>query len=112
MTSQPVDPTASATPAPATQRTITVRHAPKYVPFMIAGAIFAVVVAGFLAAISPGREDFEFSSIFGFFAVLLILPGAGLGAAVALAIDRQSVRRSRTAVVVSVPDDKADEEIV
>lgn len=108
MTSQPVDPSADAAPTPAVQRTIKVRRAPKFVPFMIAGALVGVVVAGIFTMLSPGVEQFEPSSIFGFFTVLLMVPGAGLGAIVALVIDRRSVRRAQTAVVESVPDNQGE----
>lgn len=104
MTSQPVDPTAAAAQVPGERRELSVRRAPKFVPFMIAGALVGVIVAGILAYNSPGVEQFALSSIFGFFAVLLVLPGVGLGAAVALVIDRQSVRKARTAVLEEVPE--------
>ncbi len=73
---------------------------------MVAGALVGVVVAGILTLISPSVEKFDPGSIFGFFAVLLMLPGLGMGAAAALVIDRRSVKRAGTAVVESVPDDE------
>ncbi|MDQ0277975.1 putative membrane protein [Arthrobacter silviterrae] len=104
MTSQPADPSSDAARTPPERRRVQLRRAPKYVPFLIAGALVGVVVAGILTLISPGIENFDPSSIFGFFAVLLVLPGAGLGAVVALVIDRRSLRHSLTAVVESVPE--------
>lgn len=104
MTSQPAQ-NPSETPAPTVERReLRVRRAPKFVPFMIAGALAGVVTAAIFTLLAPGGEEFEASSIFGFFTVLLMVPGAGLGAIVALVIDRQSVRRAKTAVVESVPD--------
>lgn len=105
MTSQPADPRAGAAKAPAERRELTVRRAPKYVPFMIAGAVVGAIVAGILTLTSSSVEQFDAGSIFGFFAVLLMLPGIGLGAVVALAIDRRSLRHTGTAVVESVPED-------
>ena len=108
MTSQPVDPSAAATSGPGERRELTVRRAPKFVPFMIVGALLGVVAAGIFTLLSPSTEDFEPSSVFGFFSVLLVLPGLGLGAVAALVIDRQSVRRARTAVVESLPESDDD----
>ncbi|MCQ9164827.1 MULTISPECIES: hypothetical protein [unclassified Arthrobacter] len=98
MTSQPVE-----------RRELTVRRAPKYVPFMIAGAVVGVIVAAILTLTTNGAQQFDAGSVFGFFAVLLMLPGVGLGAVVALVIDRQSVRRAGTAMVESVPEDESGE---
>ena len=106
MTSQPVDPPASAAKTPVERRELTVRRAPKYVPFLIAGAVAGAIVAAILTLMSPGVEKYTAGSIFGFFAVLLMVPGIGLGAVVALVIDRRSVRRAGTAVVESVSDDE------
>lgn len=105
MTSQPVDPSAGAAQAPAPRRRLTVRRAPKYVPFMVAGALAGVIAAAILTLATNGAEQFGSGSVFGFFAVLLMVPGVGLGAVVALVIDRRSIRRSETAVVESVPED-------
>ncbi|WP_207767417.1 hypothetical protein [Arthrobacter glacialis] len=101
MTSQPES--ASGEP-----RKLTVRRAPKYVPFMIAGALAGIVTAAIFASVTPPNEQFETSSIFGFFAVLMVLPGAGLGAIVALVLDRASTRRSKTLLVTSLPDDDSN----
>lgn len=98
MTSQPE--TTSGEP-----RKLTVRRAPKYVPFLIAGALAGIVTAAIFTSISPSSEQFETSSIFGFFAVLMVLPGAGLGAIVALVLDRSSTRRAKTLLAQSLPDD-------
>lgn len=105
MTSQPINDPLDAISEPVERRELTFRRAPKYVPFMIAGAVAGAIVAGILTLVSPGVEQFTAGSIFGFFAVLLMLPGIGLGAVAALAIDRRSVRHARTAVVESVPED-------
>ncbi|MHA7268560.1 hypothetical protein [Arthrobacter sp. HLT1-20] len=101
MTSQPES-------TPGEPRKLTVRRAPKYVPFMIAGALAGIVTAAIFTSIAPPSEQFETSSIFGFFAVLMVLPGAGLGAIVALVLDRASTRRSKTLLVTSLPDDDSN----
>ncbi len=105
MTSQPVDPAAGVAQPGPQRRRLTVRRAPKYVPFMVAGALLGVIVAAILTLVSNGAEQFGSGSVFGFFAVLLMVPGVGLGAVVALVIDRRSIRRTETAVVESVAED-------
>lgn len=109
MTSQPVEPTSDAPAAmPETgpeRRQLTVRLAPKFVPFMIAGAVVAAIVAGILTAFSPSTQEYATMSVFGFFFVMLLVPGVGVGCIVALVIDRLSVRSAKTAIVESLPED-------
>lgn len=84
---------------------MTVRRAPKFVPFMIAGGLVSVVAAAIFTLLGPGGEDFSAGSVMGFLTVLLIVPGIGLGAGVALILDRLSTKRTTTAVMESVSDD-------
>jgi len=99
-------------PAPGTvpeRREVTVRRAPKYVPFLILGGLVGVGVAAVLAYTLPGDASYDSSSVFGFFMVLCAAGGVILGAVAALVLDRISVRRAQRAVVESVPDSAPDE---
>jgi hypothetical protein len=98
------------TPAAPERREITVRRAPKYVPFLILGALVGVGVAAFLAYGLPGDENWDPNSIFGFFLTLCAAGGAALGAVVALVLDRLSIRRAEHAVVESVPEGEDPQE--
>ena len=91
------------TPAPE-RREVIVRRAPKYVPFLILGALVGIAVAAFIAFGLPGDESYDPGSVFGFFLVLCGAGGAILGAVAALVLDRLSVRRAEHAVVEAVPD--------
>jgi hypothetical protein len=94
-------------PAPGTvpeRREVTVRRAPKYVPFLILGGLVGVGVAAVLAYTLPGDASYDSGSVFGFFMVLCAAGGVILGAVAALVLDRVSVRRAERAVVESVPD--------
>ncbi|MFQ4148619.1 hypothetical protein AAGW05_07980 [Arthrobacter sp. LAPM80] len=101
MTSQPE--TTSGEP-----RKLMVRRAPKYVPFLIAGALAGVVTAAIFTFMFPPSQDFETSSVFGLFAVLMVAPGAGMGAIVALVLDRQGRRRAKTLLVEPLPEDESN----
>ncbi len=96
------------TPAAPERRAVTVRRAPKYVPFLIAGGLLGVAVAALIAYGLPGDEGYDANSVFGFFLTFCAAGGAILGAAVALVLDRLSVRRAERAVVESVPDSVPD----
>jgi hypothetical protein len=86
------------------RREVTVRRAPKYVPFLILGGLVGVAVAAIIAYALPGDEGYDASSVFGFFMVLCAAGGVILGALAALILDRISVRRAERAVVESAPD--------
>ena len=90
------------------RREVTVRRAPKYVPFLILGGLVGVAAAAIIAYALPGDASFDRGSVFGFFLVLCAAGGVLLGAAAALVLDRLSVRRAEHAVVESAPE--ADED--
>ena len=89
---------------PAERREITVRRAPKYVPFLILGGLVGIIVAAVIAYALPGDASYDPNSVFGFFMVLCGGGGVILGAIVALLLDRLSVRRTEHAVVEALPD--------
>jgi len=88
------------------QRQITVRTAPKYVPFLVLGGLVGLAVAavsayGFPTAqsVSNPARAYDPSTVFGFLAVLFAGIGVVLGAIVALILDRVGRKRSRIATV-------------
>jgi hypothetical protein len=91
------------------RREVTVRRAPKYVPFLILGGLVGVAAAAIIAYAFPGDASYDRGSVFGFFMVLCAAGGVILGAATALVLDRMSVRRAEHAVVESAPDADDDE---
>lgn len=88
----------------AERREITVRRAPKYVPFLILGGLVGIAVAAVIAYGRPGNETYDPGTVFGFFMVLCGAGGVILGAITALILDRLSVRRAQQAVVEAVPE--------
>jgi hypothetical protein len=108
MTSQPINDPVDAIAEPAERRELVIRRAPKFVPFLIAGGVVGVIVAGIMALAAPGGVEYDRSSVFGFLTVLLAIPGVGLGAVVALVLDRRSLRRTDRTMVESMPESDAD----
>ena len=86
------------------RREITVRRAPKYVPFLILGGLVGIAVAAVIAYALPGNATYDPGTVFGFFMVLCGAGGVILGAIAALILDRLSVRRARQGVVEAVPE--------
>jgi hypothetical protein len=95
------------TPAPE-RREVTVRRAPKYVPFLVLGGLLGFAWAAVIAFAFPGTESYDSGTVFGFFLVPCAAGGAILGAVVALVLDRLSLRRAQHAVVEAVPDSVPD----
>lgn len=92
----------------AERREVTVRRAPKYVPFLVLGALVGVAAAAVVAYAVPGDATFDPGAVFGFFLVMFAACGAILGAALALVLDRRSLKRQDRAVVEAVPDSEPD----
>ena len=86
------------------RREITVRRAPKYVPFLIVGGLLGFAAAAVIAFALPGDVSYDRGTVYGFFMVPCAAAGVILGAVTALVLDRASVRRSRRGVVEAVPD--------
>ncbi|MGO4587971.1 hypothetical protein [Paenarthrobacter sp. 2TAF44] len=91
------------------RREITVRRAPRFVPFMILGAIVGAIAAAFIAYGRPADPAFDASTVFGFFLVACVSGGVILFSILALVLDRISVKRTKRAVVEAVPDSVPDE---
>ncbi|WP_369045372.1 hypothetical protein [Sinomonas sp. P10A9] len=87
-----------------TQRQITVRRAPKYVPFLVAGGVLGVLVAAITSFSVPAPKDYTQGSVFGYFMILFAAGGLLLGGVVALVLDRISLRRSQRATVEEVDE--------
>lgn len=93
---------------PAERREVTVRRAPKFVPFLVLGALAGFAAAAIAAFGVPADEDFDPGAVFGFLMITFGAAGAVLGAVLALILDRRSVRRQQRVVVESVPDSEPD----
>lgn len=80
----------------AQHRQVTVRHAPRLVPFLVAGVVVGLVAAVVLAIATGPTEGYSTLSSAGFLAVVLALPGLALGAVAWLIAERRTRGRGRT----------------
>ena len=91
------------------QRQISVRRAPRYVPFIVAGGVLGIIAAAFVSFAAPAPDDYTQESVFGYFMVLFAAAGVLLGAVTALTLDRISLRRAQRATVEEVDEEPAGE---
>lgn len=91
----PVEPTETV----VSEQTLVVRRSPRYVSFMIVGAVVGALLALVLTVSYPQNAEFDPAQVFGF----LLLGGVAIGVAIscliAIVLDR-IVGRSATTVVV------------
>lgn len=88
-------------------REVTVRRAPKIVPFMVLGAVLGFLVALVLAYTGPVDPTLTRGSVLGFFTVAFAVPGLLLAALLVLVIDRRSIRKAERARAERAFDDEA-----
>lgn len=81
------------------RREITVRRAPRFVPFLMLGVIAGFIAALLVAYLGPENPTYTREATLGFFTIVFAIPGVALGALVALLLDWISVRKTRRAVV-------------
>ncbi|MCQ1949034.1 MULTISPECIES: hypothetical protein [Arthrobacter] len=84
------------------RREITVRRAPRFVPFLALGVVAGFIAALFVAYGGAENPSFTREATLGFFTIMFGLPGLLLGALTALILDWISVRRARRSTVESV----------
>jgi hypothetical protein len=92
-------------PAGPAYREVTIRRAPKFVPFMVLGASLGFLAALVVAYTGPEDPTLTRESILGFFTVAFALPGLLLAALLVLVVDRRSVRRAERARAERTYDD-------
>ncbi|WP_174775136.1 hypothetical protein [Cryobacterium glucosi] len=106
-TEQPGNDIAPVQPAPGAavpevlvgQAAATVRRSPRYLNFMIVGAVLGAVTALILTVGFPQTAEFGLLQVFGFLLLVGVVVGLALGALVAIVIDRFTVRSVQTVVV-------------
>jgi hypothetical protein len=81
-----------------TSDAVTVRRAPRYPAFILAGVAVGVLVALVLTFAFPENADYDRGQVFGFLLLWAGAIGAAVGGVVALLVDRALEKRRRDAV--------------
>ncbi|MGY4858357.1 hypothetical protein [Cryobacterium sp. AP23] len=79
--------------------TLVVRRSPKYINFMIVGAVIGAVLALVLTLVFPQNTEFDPAQVFGFLLLGGVTVGVAVSCVIAIVLDRV-VGRSTTTVVV------------
>lgn len=90
------------------QRQITVRRAPKFVPFLITGGLLGAIAAIIFGSGGDLPDGYTNQSAFGYFLVLFVAAGVLVGGVAVLVVDRLSVKRARRATVEELPEGAED----
>jgi hypothetical protein len=93
---------------------VVVRRSPRYVRFIVVGAVIAILITLILTFVFPEQPNYSRAQVFGFVGIILVTVFVGLSATVAVVVDRVSSRRARTISMttserVEAPDDEAAE---
>ena len=75
---------------------VSVRRAPRLYRFMAVGLVLGVLITLVLTFSFPEQEDFSQIQVLGFTGIFVVAICVGLGAVVAIVLDRVSRRRART----------------
>ncbi|GAA4688466.1 MULTISPECIES: hypothetical protein [Kocuria] len=80
---------------PSRATRMTIRRAPNLLAFLITGAILGAVGGFLFGLLGPESQYYTRGAIAGFFLVIGLVIGAGVGSVVSLIIDRVSLKRTR-----------------
>jgi len=91
----PLEPTETV----VSEDTVVVRRSPRYLNFMVVGAVAGALLAFLLTVIFPQNDEFDPAQVFGFLLLGGVTVGIAISCIVAIVLDR-IVGRSATTVVV------------
>jgi hypothetical protein len=80
---------------------VVVRRSPRYVRFIVVGAVVAILATLVLTFVFPEQPNYSRAQVFGFVGIILVTVFVGLAAAIAVVVDRVSSRRARTIVMTT-----------
>ena len=82
-------------PMPDGERLLEIRTAPSYPAFIGLGLALGLLAAFLVTLLGPDNESYTFGSVLGVMAVICGGLGAGLGAILALVLDRIGLKRAK-----------------
>lgn len=90
---------------PTGEKEMSVRHAPKVWPFLIAGALVGVIAAIITVTLGEASEDYGTGGSLGYFAIIFGIIGVGLAGVLFLILDRRSLKKATAVTAVAVDQD-------
>ncbi len=95
-------------PTNSGEKEMSVRHAPRVWPFLIAGALVGVIAAIITVAVGEPPEDYGTGGAMGYFAIVFGIIGVGLAGILFLILDRRSLKKATAVTAVPVPEVTVD----
>ena len=88
----------NAPEGPMAEIEVSIRRAPRYARFLLAGAALGVIAALIATSVFPVDKNVGFAAMFGYLLLYGIPIGLGLGATTAVLLDRRATRRAGTVI--------------
>jgi hypothetical protein len=83
---------------PMDETEVSIRRAPRYARFLLAGAALGVIAALIATSVVPVDKNVGFGAMFGYLLLYGVPIGLALGAATAVLLDRRATRRAGTVI--------------
>jgi hypothetical protein len=83
---------------PMDETEVSIRRAPRYARFLLAGAALGVIAALVATSVVPVDKNVGFGAMFGYLLLYGVPIGLALGAATAVLLDRRATRRAGTVI--------------
>jgi hypothetical protein len=83
---------------PMDETEVSIRRAPRYARFLLAGAALGVIAALIATSVVPVDKNVGFGAMFGYLLLYGVPIGLALGAATAVLLDRRATRRASTVI--------------
>jgi hypothetical protein len=83
---------------PMDETEVSIRRAPRYARFLLAGAALGVIAALIATSVFPVDKNVGFGAMFGYLLLYGVPIGLAVGAATAVLLDRRATRRAGTVI--------------
>jgi hypothetical protein len=83
---------------PMDETEVSIRRAPRYARFLLAGAALGVIAALVATSVVPVDKNVGFGAMFGYLLLYGVPIGLAVGAATAVLLDRRATRRAGTVI--------------
>jgi hypothetical protein len=83
---------------PMDETEVSIRRAPRYARFLLAGAALGVIAALIATSVVPVDNNVGFGAMFGYLLLYGVPIGLAVGATTAVLLDRRATRRASTVI--------------